>query len=284
LNPDFAWNFENEYKNGIESIFEIQFQELVGVYPTGRQLVQFFTSRTTEGGWGFHLPTQDLWDAYSPDDPRLTYTFILTGDKLKGDNYLQDNSMSPSGYHDRKIFVKRDELQTWNNNVSKNWVLIRYADVLLMYAEALNENGKSAEALLYLNAVRERARNSNPLDPKREIQVYVPQTDPSVSPAASRESMLPVLTFWNISGGNVSVPMAILIPARLYLAKDSNASPCLPMISGQWITVVFVSASSAKSSPWPNFALLYPETKWACGIPVLGPRKPRSYKYLIGVT
>ena len=50
-----------------------------------------------------------------------------------------------------------------------------------MYAEALNENGNSGAALPYLNDVRERARNSNPLDPKREIQAYVPPTDPSVS-------------------------------------------------------------------------------------------------------
>src|SRR4030095_5218535 len=38
-----------------------------------------------------------------------------------------------------------------------NWKVIRYADVLLMYAEVLNENGKSTEALGYLNQVRTRA-------------------------------------------------------------------------------------------------------------------------------
>lgn len=181
LNQEYAWNFENEYRNSRESVFEVQFQEFNGIYPTGRQLVQFFSSRTTEGGWGFHIPSQDLWDAFDDDDPRLTYTFILPGDRFKGDNYDQDNAMSPTGFHDRKIFVKKDELVTWNNNVSKNWVIIRYADVLLLYAEALNENGKSAEALQHLNAVRERARNSNPVDPKREIQAYIPPTDPATS-------------------------------------------------------------------------------------------------------
>lgn len=38
---------------------------------------------------------------------------------------------------------------------------MRYADVLLVAAEALNENGKSAEALVHLNAVRRRARNGD---------------------------------------------------------------------------------------------------------------------------
>lgn len=181
LNEEFGWNFENEHKNGPESVFEVQFQELTGHFGTGNQLVQFFQSRSTEGGYGFHLPTQDLWDEYDVDDPRLTYTFVRIGDRFKGDNYDQDNAAAISGYHNRKIYVKRDELLTYNNNVSKNWVVIRYADVLLMYAEALNENGKSAEALTYLNAVRERARNSSPMDPKREKQDYIPPADPNTT-------------------------------------------------------------------------------------------------------
>jgi starch-binding outer membrane protein, SusD/RagB family len=111
----------------------------------------------------------------------LTYTFIRIGDRFTGDNYDQDNAASASGFHDRKIFVKKNELKTYNNNVSKNWVEIRYADVLLLYAEALNENGKPGEALPHLNAVRERARNSNPLDPKRSKQAYIPPTNPATS-------------------------------------------------------------------------------------------------------
>ena len=42
----------------------------------------------------FHCPTQDLWDAYDPDDPRLTYVFTLTGDKYIGDVMAQDNAMA----------------------------------------------------------------------------------------------------------------------------------------------------------------------------------------------
>jgi hypothetical protein len=46
---------------------------------------------------------------------------------------------------------------TINNDSPANWKVIRYADVLLMYAEVLNENGKSNEALIHLNQVRVRA-------------------------------------------------------------------------------------------------------------------------------
>ena len=46
---------------------------------------------------------------------------------------------------------------TTNNDSPANWKVIRYADVILMYAEALNENGKTTEALTWLNMIRERA-------------------------------------------------------------------------------------------------------------------------------
>ena len=183
LATEFNSNFQYAHKNGTESVWEVQFKVIPGTtYPaTGNQLVQFFASRTTEGGYGFDCPTQDLWDAYDPDDPRLTYTFILNGDRFNGDNYDQDNRISPSGYHSRKIFVRTAERGNVPGSVDKDWVVIRYADVLLMYAEALNENGKPAEALTYLNMVRQRARNSSPMDPEREKQVYVPPTNPATS-------------------------------------------------------------------------------------------------------
>jgi hypothetical protein len=55
-----------------------------------------------------------------------------------------------------------------------NWKVIRYADVLLMYAEALNENGKTTQALVYLNQIRTRAGVStysglNPSDTRDAI-------------------------------------------------------------------------------------------------------------------
>ena len=43
-----------------------------------------------------------------------------------------------------------------NNDASNNYPVIRYADVILMYAEALNQNGKTAEACKYLNMTRRR--------------------------------------------------------------------------------------------------------------------------------
>src|SRR5207237_3579118 len=50
--------------------------------------------------------------------------------------------------------------------------LIRYSEVLLLYAESLNENGKVTEALTWLNKVRQRARTTPSNDPQRTSTVY----------------------------------------------------------------------------------------------------------------
>ena len=51
----------------------------------------------------------------------------------------------------------RDDVDLLGTNVGNNWRLIRYADVLLMHAEALNEQGNTSEAETFLNMVRSRA-------------------------------------------------------------------------------------------------------------------------------
>ncbi len=53
---------------------------------------------------------------------------------------------------------KREDVDFLGTNVGNNWRIIRYADVLLMMAEALNNQGKTSEAAMYLNQVRERAQ------------------------------------------------------------------------------------------------------------------------------
>jgi len=181
LHPEFYSNFDYASRNGVESVFEFQYKSGNGSN-TGFALTQWIT-RVNEGGWGFHLPTEDLLSAFDQDDPRITYTFIRNGDRFAGDSYVQSNAQAvPYEYHSRKVFVSKTERGSYVGDISHNVAILRYADVLLMYAEALNENGKSPDALTYLNAVRARARRSNPLDPKRDIQVYVPAVTASTLP------------------------------------------------------------------------------------------------------
>ncbi len=92
-------------------------------------------------GWGFFAPTKDFIHAFEPNDPRFSYT-IDTNKK-----------MSP------KIIGSTSTLIDYGNKV-----YIRYGDVLLWKAEALNETGDYAGAVAIINQIRTRARNSTPED------------------------------------------------------------------------------------------------------------------------
>jgi hemoglobin-like flavoprotein len=193
LLPDYGFNWTEAYENGSESVFEIANKMYDKNIATGSNVPHFFTSRRVSGyqGYGFHVPTQDLFDAYDADDPRITYVFTQTGDRYAGDTEDQDNGESQSGYHDYKMTIPRIEKQGYDVWMTPyNIRMIRYSDVLLLFAEALNENGKANEALIYVNRVRERARKTNPIDPKREKQAYMP---------AVTENTLPAITTTNQS-------------------------------------------------------------------------------------
>ena len=66
------------------------------------------------------------------------------------------SSYSTTGYNVRKFLVSKSVSPEFNTNPA-NFVVYRYADVLLMKAEALNEQGKTSEAAEPLNIVRRRA-------------------------------------------------------------------------------------------------------------------------------
>ena len=152
-----------------ESIFEVLHKNTDGngddtILPT------YYRSRGV-GGWGFLCPTQSLVDEFEVGDPRLLYTITETGDRFPRKNgtvEVQNHTgyTSGDGYHSRKMFypeTRRANRSQMDMNLKK----IRYADVLLMYAEALVEtNGDLAEACKYINMVRERARNTYKYDPE----------------------------------------------------------------------------------------------------------------------
>ncbi|HBG41135.1 MAG TPA: RagB/SusD family nutrient uptake outer membrane protein [Porphyromonadaceae bacterium] len=185
LLPDYGLNWTPAYENSRESVFEIAAKLYDKNIATGTNVPHFFTSRNVSGyqGYGFHVPTQDLYTAFDADDPRITYVFTRTGDRYAGDTEDQDNSQSVTGYHDYKMTVPRVEKEGYDVwMIPYNIRMIRYADVLLLYAEALNENGKASNALVYVNKIRERARNTNPVDPRRSKQAYIPPTTNNTLP------------------------------------------------------------------------------------------------------
>jgi hypothetical protein len=160
--------------NGDESVFEIGALQLEGTESGGNQYANTQGVRGSPNrGWGFNRPSEDLRNSFETGDPRLKGTIIDLGDTLDladsivvilGDGTTPDVITDDDGNiierecYNRKVWVPGDNTITqWGHHRR----IIRYADVLLLAAEALNENGKSGQALFYLNKVRERARQGN---------------------------------------------------------------------------------------------------------------------------
>jgi hypothetical protein len=101
----------------------------------------------SNGGWGTWQPLQTFIDSYPAGDYRKDVSFFTSG-------------LDPSGKvvtflpH---VYKFRPSARPGQQDV--NWPIYRYADVLLMYAEALNEQGQTPSAIDYVNKVRARARN-----------------------------------------------------------------------------------------------------------------------------
>jgi hypothetical protein len=159
--PVYSQNFNQKYKNNSESVFEIQ--HLTGQDPKlGNELNQYFAP-LIDGGYFFDQPTQDFVDEFEKTgsgvfDPRLDYT--VGRDTMPWFNgRLFDKTWSSTGYLIRKHQQSLSEVQNKSDG-NLNFTAIRFADVLLWYAEALNESGHSSEALAPLNRVRKRARES----------------------------------------------------------------------------------------------------------------------------
>ncbi|MCX6281357.1 MAG: RagB/SusD family nutrient uptake outer membrane protein [Bacteroidetes bacterium] len=153
--------------NGKESVFEVGALQYEGTEVGGDQYANTQGVRGTPNrGWGFNRPTPDLTGSFEIGDPRLKGTVInlkdtIDGIVILGDGTTPDVTRDSTGKiievqcYNRKVWVPGDNTATqWGHHRR----LMRYADVLLMAAEALNENNKPSDALVYLNMVRARAR------------------------------------------------------------------------------------------------------------------------------
>jgi len=163
LLPNYADNFKLAYENSSESIFEIQ--HLSGQIPAGEgsELNQWFAP-SVDGGYYFDAPTQSLVDAFevststSDVDPRLDASIGRDGQPwLDGDIFSA--SWSPAtGYLTKKHQQPLSQVSAaLRGDGGLNYIYFRYADLLLMKAEAFNEIGNADSAKANLNIVRHRA-------------------------------------------------------------------------------------------------------------------------------
>lgn len=163
LNPNYGDNFDVFNKNSLESLFEVQYVSDAGedFWSNENQsswLSTFTGPRNSDmvaGGWGWNQPLQEFVDAYEPGDLRKDVTILYEGcPPFDGRDY--DPAYSTTGYNLRKFLVTKSVAAT-SDNSPLNFPVLRYADVLLMKAEALNNLSRTAEAEAPLNLVRDRA-------------------------------------------------------------------------------------------------------------------------------
>lgn len=163
LLDNYGDNFKLAFENSKESIFEIQ--HLAGQSPgQGNSMNQWFAP-PGEGGYYFNAPTQSLADAFEKTnegvyDPRIDASIGRDGQPwLNGD--LFSAAWSPTGYLTKKHQQPLSEISSsLKGDGDLNYIYMRYADVLLMKAEAFAQNGQADSARSNLNKVRHRARNS----------------------------------------------------------------------------------------------------------------------------
>lgn len=166
LAPNFNDNFDANQENNVESLFEFQANQAIGNtnpwVPGGNDAFSvigelnafwgFFNEQGTDGGNNTYRATESLKSAFEAGDPRISYSVNMPVSASEGHNvlkYILNNVNTPDN--------------SWLGLSQNNPRILRYADVLLLKAEAIvRSGGDLAEAIDLVNRVRERARNSEP--------------------------------------------------------------------------------------------------------------------------
>lgn len=179
LNTPYDEIFTEEGENCSESIFEVQCvyneqynNDDLSVY--GSQYANVQGLRGTgdlDFGWGFNCPSAALISAYETDDPRKDASILFMNEttpygELIDSNKIANKDKGAIHPYNQKVYTNplyrnasgkgRDKWGGW-----VNIRLLRFADVVLMDAEAANELGQTPEALEKLEWIRARARGNN---------------------------------------------------------------------------------------------------------------------------
>lgn len=190
LYPDYAKLFLDD--NNQEVIFDMQFAYPYLITGSSEEIVgSNYELEPQSDTWGMVRPTQEYIDmfemtngkvitdpesGYDPQnpytnrDPRFYYSIYYNGSSCRGktvetfvngingpglyDAYGTSSNMT--GYYCRKLVDESIPGAYLVDEIKANWILIRYAQILLNYAEAEIELGNEAEARTYINMVRER--------------------------------------------------------------------------------------------------------------------------------
>lgn len=159
LLPNYEDLFDPANKGHSEDIFSVQYAELESNIGLGANFIYLFaphnsgteiTGDNASNPTGLNLPTRGMLDAYEPGDERKDASIGLYIDP--------ENTQHGIAIGDTIPYVKKyDSPHSVRGVTNDNWPVYRYADILLMMAEALNEIGQTGEAYAYIDPVRTRA-------------------------------------------------------------------------------------------------------------------------------
>jgi len=177
LLPDYDQLFTAASEGNSESVFEIEYSGLEGGSydcliclegnaAPGFQGIRQYNGPVYGDGNSYNLPTQELYDAFSAGDIRRDASILDLDAFIAAaqPNFSEIITYAiggggHTGYYNNKYIKRQGEIGLPDNDLTSpvNYRAIRYADVLLMAAEAHNRSGNDAQALSYVNLVRARA-------------------------------------------------------------------------------------------------------------------------------
>lgn len=159
LVDDYNALFDYANKHHSEYIFNIEYADGTAEgSPFTNAFMPNFTAMTDFfgiSGYGdeWNSPTRGLYDLFTNDDLRKEISVGIYGGFFDETGTWKPIPTNTSQTYTKK-YITRNPVR---NGSQADWKVIRYADVLLMLAESMNENNKTAQAIPYLNEVRKRA-------------------------------------------------------------------------------------------------------------------------------
>jgi len=173
LVTDYNSIFEQIGENNIESVFEVQYTDEEGAgfgclqcsegnVAVGFNGIRNYSGPLFDSGFSFNVPTQEVVDTFEAGDIRLDVAILDIEAWATAQGATFSTGFEHTGYFNRKYIARQGDLNTGDANLTNpnNYRAIRFADVLLMAAEAHNRKSPSndGQALIYLNRVRTRAQ------------------------------------------------------------------------------------------------------------------------------
>ena len=171
LVTDYNSMFETVGENNAESVFEIQYTDAEGAsfgclqcsegnVAVGFNGIRNYSGPLFDSGYSFNVPTQEAYNTYETGDRRRDVAILnITTWAAANANVAFGTGYKHTGFYNRKYIARQGDQNIGDQNLTNpnNYRSIRYADVLLMAAEANSRSGNDAKGQEYLNKVRDRA-------------------------------------------------------------------------------------------------------------------------------